>query len=80
MTRFKFGKWEVGEADFIGRHVKKEGREIRMDQEKYIVEKVEPVHLSKGKIQQGRSAQRGGVQELQEHAVQGKLVGASDAP
>jgi hypothetical protein len=49
MTRFKFGKWEVGEADFIGRHVKKEGREIRMDQEKYIVEKVEPVHLSKGR-------------------------------
>jgi len=49
MSRFKFGKWEENEADFIGRHVKKEGREIKMDQEKYIVEKVEPVHLSKGR-------------------------------
>ena len=49
MSRFKFGKWEAGEADFIGRHVRKEGNEIRMDQEKYIVEKLEPIHLSKGR-------------------------------
>lgn len=49
MSRFRFGKWEVGEADFIGRHIKKEGNEIRMDQEKYIIEKMEAVHLSKGR-------------------------------
>ena len=30
MSRFRFGKWEVGEAGFIGRHIKKEGNEIRM--------------------------------------------------
>ena len=50
MTRFKFGKWEVGEADFIGRHVKKEGREIRMDQEKYIVEKLHQIKVGRGQL------------------------------
>lgn len=50
MSRFKFGKWEVGDADFIiSRHIKKEGNEIRMNQEKYIIEKMEAVHLSKGR-------------------------------
>ena len=48
-SRFRFGKWEVDEAEFIGRHVKKEGREIKLDQEKYIVEKIEAVPLSKGR-------------------------------
>ena len=47
--RFQFGKWEVGEADFIGRHVKKVDGEIRFDQEKYIIEKIQPIHLNRGR-------------------------------
>ena len=47
--RFHFGKWEKGEADFIGRRIKQLPNEIRMDQEKYIVEKIEAVPLSKGR-------------------------------
>ena len=37
------------EAEFISRRVKKEGREIRIDQEKYIVERIEAVYLTKGR-------------------------------
>ena len=48
-TRFQFGKWEKGEADFIGRHIKQLKGEIRMDQEKYIIEKLEAVDLKKGR-------------------------------
>ena len=48
-AKFQFGKWEVGEADFIGRHVKKVDGEIRFDQEKYIIEKIQPIHLNRGR-------------------------------
>ena len=45
--RFEFGKWEFEEADFAGRHVKRDGDRILMNQEKYIVEKLEPVPLTR---------------------------------
>ena len=45
--RFHFGKWEVKEADFIGRRIKQEREKIRMDQEKYILEKLEAISLSR---------------------------------
>jgi hypothetical protein len=48
-NRFLFGKWESGEADFIGRRCKKMQTEVRMDQEKYILEKLEAIPLSKGR-------------------------------
>ena len=47
--RFHFGKWEKGEADFIGRRIKQLPNEIRLDQEKYIVEKIEAVQLTRGR-------------------------------
>ena len=46
--RFEFGKWEEEEADFAGRHVKRDGGRILMNQEKYILEKLEAVALPKG--------------------------------
>eukprot|EP00434_Breviolum_minutum_P029882 symbB.v1.2.026423.t1/scaffold2638.1/size74318/2 len=48
-SKFQFGKWEVGEADFIGRHVKMCDGEIRFDQEKYIVEKIHPLQIPRGR-------------------------------
>lgn len=48
-SKFQFGKWEVGEADFIGRHVKMCDGEIRFDQEKYIVEKIHPLLIPRGR-------------------------------
>jgi hypothetical protein len=47
--RFLFGKCERDEADFIGRKCKKTHAEVRMDQEKYILEKLEAIPLSKGR-------------------------------
>lgn len=46
--RFKFGKWEFGEADFAGRHVKFESDRVLMDQEKYILEKLHTIKAPKG--------------------------------
>jgi len=48
-SRFIFGKFEEGEADFAGRRVKKTEDKITMHQEKYIVEKIHPLKLSKGR-------------------------------
>ena len=51
--RFKFGKWERDEADYIGRRIQKvrttDGPEIRFSQEKYVVEKIHPIELSRGR-------------------------------
>ena len=47
--RFKFGKWEKDEASFIGRRCCKTSSEVKMDQEKYILEKLEAIPLSKGR-------------------------------
>ena len=48
--RFKFGKWERNEADYIGRHIRMtEKGEIWLDQEKYIVEKIQPLTIGKGR-------------------------------
>ena len=54
--RFRFGKWEKGEADFIGRRVKQTESEIQLSQEKYILEKIEAVPLSKGRRGDKRAA------------------------
>lgn len=48
--RFKFGKWETGEADFAGRHVKFLDDKVCMDQEKYILEKLTPYKLPKNRL------------------------------
>ena len=48
--RFKFGKWEHSSADFIGRTVTKTDKgEIHFHQDKYIVEKIHPIDLSRGR-------------------------------
>ncbi|CAK0887845.1 unnamed protein product, partial [Prorocentrum cordatum] len=47
--RFRFGKWETGEADFAGRHAKQVGQKIFIDQEKYILEQLAPLRLAKGR-------------------------------
>ena len=47
--RFRFGKWEYGEADFNGRHVKVTAECTYMNQEKYIIEKIKALELSRGR-------------------------------
>ncbi|CAK0889365.1 unnamed protein product, partial [Prorocentrum cordatum] len=45
--RFKFGKWEEGEADYAGRHIQQKGTKIIVDQEKYVREQLTPIALDK---------------------------------
>ena len=79
--RFKFGKWEENEAAFIGRRCIKTETDVRMDQEKYILEKLESISLSKGRRNsKGGSSHGRGVRQLQVHAIQGELGGTSDPP
>ncbi|CAK9058244.1 Retrovirus-related Pol polyprotein from transposon RE2 (Retro element 2) (AtRE2) [Includes: Protease RE2 [Durusdinium trenchii] len=47
--RFLFGKMEHDEADFAGRHVKVLPDRIEMHQEKYILEKIQPVKMTPGR-------------------------------
>eukprot|EP00435_Cladocopium_sp_Y103_P027150 s2554_g6.t1 len=47
--RFRFGKWEKGSTEFIGRKIQQLEGEIKLSQEKYILEKVEAVKLAKGR-------------------------------
>eukprot|EP00435_Cladocopium_sp_Y103_P028304 s1227_g7.t1 len=49
-ARFTFGKWEINEADFAGRHVKADSDKIIMHQEKYILEKIHPHRLPRGSL------------------------------
>ena len=51
-TRFQFGKWEDGEAEYAGRFVKVTPDRILLHQEKYINEQIFPVALSKGRRSQ----------------------------
>ena len=46
-TRFKFGKWDEDSAEYAGRQVTSFLDRIEVSQEKYIVEQVHPVQLSK---------------------------------
>ena len=48
--RFVFGKWEHGEADFAGRHVKVLSDKVILSQEKYILEKIMPLKVAKGRL------------------------------
>ena len=50
LERFEFGKWEQDTADFAGRHVSVRDNKVIMHQEKYILEKLFPVHLKKGRL------------------------------
>ncbi|CAK0893332.1 unnamed protein product, partial [Prorocentrum cordatum] len=49
--RFRFGKWQVGEAEYAGRRIRQQsdGR-ILVDQEKYILEQVRPMRLDKERV------------------------------
>ncbi len=48
--RFSFGKWEHDEADFAGRHVRILPDRALLDQEKYILEKIVPIKVSRGRL------------------------------
>lgn len=52
--RFHFGKWECNRAEYSGRNIVCHHDRICMDQEKYIIEHVHPISLSRA-----RRAQRG---------------------
>ena len=52
--RFTFGKWEVNEAEFAGRHIRCTPEAIYIDQHKYIQEQVHPIALPKGRRQQAK--------------------------
>ena len=47
--RFKFGKWEPNTAEYAGRKIQVLPDRILIDQEKYILEQLEPIMLAKGR-------------------------------
>eukprot|EP00439_Symbiodinium_sp_Y106_P068096 s466_g11.t1 len=47
--RFVFGKWLRGEADFNGRRVRITDTDVFMHQEKYVLEKLKAIELSKNR-------------------------------
>ena len=49
--RFLFGKWDEGEAEYAGRHIKCTSEAIFVDQYKYIQEQIHPIVLAKGRRQ-----------------------------
>ena len=49
---FLFGKWEYDEADFNGRHIRMSSSGVHMRQEKYVLEKIHTVELSRGRRSQ----------------------------
>ena len=49
-ARFVFGKWEQDEADFAGRHVRITDDKVVLNQEKYILEKLQIVKLARGQL------------------------------
>ena len=53
--KFKFGNWLRNEADFNGRHVKVTENDVYMHQEKYVIEKVKALELSKNRRAQKES-------------------------
>ena len=52
LKSFVFGKWEEIEADFAGRHVCVSPNKVTIHQEKYILEKLSPVPLIRGRLSQ----------------------------
>ena len=46
-ARFVFGKWEEGSAEYAGRLITDCGDHLEVSQEKYVVEQVHPMILSK---------------------------------
>ena len=55
MSRFTFGKWEKGEAEYAGRRIKCTKDCIYVNQSKYIIEQVHAVPLARGRRQQKES-------------------------
>ena len=59
--RFRFGKWRSvfeGHGEYLGRTVRQMSDcEIRVDMERYISEKLRPVMLSRGRLQDGDEAE-----------------------
>lgn len=47
--RFRFGKFESHEADFIHRLIKHEDNRVIIHKEKYIVEELTPVPVARGR-------------------------------
>ena len=54
--RFRFGKWVASEGDFAGRRVRRCSDRVVVDQEKYIIEELRPMALSRGRRGEKRSA------------------------
>ena len=48
-NKFLFGKWLRNEADFNGRRVKITENDVYMHQEKYVLEKLKPLELSRSR-------------------------------
>ena len=48
--RFTFGKFEHDEADFAGRHVCISDSKVTLDQEKYILEKLQVLKIHRGRL------------------------------
>ena len=55
-SRFHFGKWEPNEAEYAGRRIKVLPDRVLIDQEKYILEQLQPVPLAKGRRSDRSSA------------------------
>ena len=54
--RFHFGKWEWDSAEYAGRNIKHCGDRIQIDQQKYIVENLHPIHLARGRRSEKQSS------------------------
>ena len=48
-TRFHFGKWEPDQAEYAGRRIRVLSDRALIDQEKYILEQLQPIALAKGR-------------------------------
>ncbi|OLQ04125.1 hypothetical protein AK812_SmicGene12846 [Symbiodinium microadriaticum] len=51
-SRFRFGKWEEGNAEYAGRYIEDNGDHLAVSQEKYIIEQVSAVPLVKERKRQ----------------------------
>ncbi|CAE6937198.1 unnamed protein product [Symbiodinium sp. CCMP2456] len=50
-SRFDFGKWQAGSAEYAGRRVRHLGDRVLVDQGKYIREQIRPIALEKSRKQ-----------------------------
>eukprot|EP00913_Durusdinium_trenchii_P018774 g17642.t1 len=79
--RFHFGKWEKGEAEYAGRHIRTTPDAIFVDQCKYIKEQIHPVQLPKGRRgQHGESLSQEEFQALRSLVFKINWVGRESRP